>query len=331
MFWLAGLVRPGHPAEPSAHEAWWGAIKPERILDFDWYVPGRRNHFARPTPWRQAFRRLFVEPPAVRSRLLGLLSSRPDQGASAPMAQAPLHFYLTRSNVEHAVLEFTTNSWAMTEKTYVDPRIGANVPAIDASLYEVLDGAAPAAALRELEDAVFASMDIPPVFPYIGKLDEAGERMEWFEDGGVVDNLPMIFGTAIDECDLLFVLPLNASFSAGVNQRSILARLSRVIEARQGVIERNAFKLAYLYNDLHRSKGEKEVSVFAICPAGDLAIGTMDFHKPEAAAAAYQLMHQQTLRVLRKDVPGLKRNWIKLVTISRDERNEPVIDYVEKF
>jgi hypothetical protein len=42
-------------------------------------------------------------------------------------------------------------------------------------------------------------------------------------------------------------------------------------------------------------------------------------------------MYEQTARVLRKDVPGLKRNWIKLVTVSRDERNQPVIDYVEKF
>jgi len=150
-------------------------------------------------------------------------------------------------------------------------------------------------------------------------------------DGGVIDNLPMIFGTAIEECDLLFVLPLNASFSATVNHRSILARLSRVMESRQGVIERNAFKLAYLYNDLHRLEQKKAVRIFAIAPAGDLGVGTMDFHKPRDAAAAYRLMYEQTGRVLEKDMPGLERNWIRLVTVSLDERSQPVIDYVEEF
>src|SRR5262245_27394468 len=35
MFWLAGLVPPEHGGEPSAHEAWWSAISPEGIVDFD--------------------------------------------------------------------------------------------------------------------------------------------------------------------------------------------------------------------------------------------------------------------------------------------------------
>jgi predicted acylesterase/phospholipase RssA len=329
MFWLAGLVRPERPGEPSAQEAWWRAISPERIVDFDWYVPGRHNHLALATPWRQVFRKLFIEQPAVRARLLSLLSARRDD--ARVHHAVPLHFYLTRSNVGHAVLEFTTNSWEVADKQRFDPRTGAPVPMLKASLYDVLDASAPDQALNELEDAVFASMDIPPVFPYVSMLDESGENTEWFEDGGVIENLPMIFGTAIEQCDLLFVLPLNGSFSATVNRRSLLARLSRVMESRQGVIERNAFKLAYLYNDLHRLEGKSQVRIFAICPGAPLDVGTMDFHKPRAAAAAYRLMHEQTARVLREDIPALERNWIRLVTVSRDERNQPVIDYVEEF
>ena len=329
MFWLSGLVRPERAGEPSAQEAWWSAIRPERIVDFDWYVPLRHNHLALATPWRHAFRRLFVEHPEARDRLLSLLCARHDP---APVQDAvPLHFFLTRSNVERAVLEFTTNSWKVADRTRVDPRTGNPTPMFNSSLYKVLDRGHPDLALRELEDAVFTSMDIPPVFPYVDLPDESGENTEWFEDGGVIDNLPMIFGTAVADCDLLIVLPLNASFSASVNHHSILARLSRVMEARQGVIERNAFKLAYLYNDLHRLRNRKEVRVFAIAPAGDLNPGTMDFHKPREAAAAYRLMHEQTRRGLEQDVPALERNWIRLVTVSLDEHREPVIDYVEEF
>ena len=328
MFWLSGLVRPERAGEPSAQQAWWSAIRPERIVDFDWYVPLRHNHLARATPWRHAFRRLFVEHPAARERLLTLLCARHDP---APVHDAvPLHFFLARSNVERAVLEFTTNSWKVADRTRVDPRTGNPTPMFNSSLYKVLDGGDPDVALRELEDAVFTSMDIPPVFPYVELPDESGENTEWFEDGGVIDNLPMIFGTAVADCDLLIVLPLNASFSAKANHHSMVARLMRVMEARQGVIERNAFKLAYLYNDLHRLKNRREVRVFAIAPAGDLAVGTMDFHKPREAAAAYHLMHEQTRRVLEQDVPSLEHNWIRLVTVSLHQ-GEPVIDYVEEF
>ena len=44
--------------------------------------------------------------------------------------------------------------------------------------------------------------------------------------------------------------PLNATFSRTVNHRSIIKRLLRVMDVRQGVLERNAFKMVYLYNEL---------------------------------------------------------------------------------
>ncbi len=66
----------------------------------------------------------------------------------------------------------------------------------------------------------------------------------------MVDNLPIQFGTEIEKCDLLFILPLNATFSRTVNHRFIIKRLLRVMDVRQGVLERNAFKMVYLYNEL---------------------------------------------------------------------------------
>jgi predicted acylesterase/phospholipase RssA len=162
-----------------------------------------------------------------------------------------------------------------------------------------------------MKNAVFASMSIPPLFPYMKfKMD----MVEWFEDGGVVDNLPMWFGTQIEECDLLFVLPLNASFAEPVNRRSITKRIFRVMDVRQGMLERNSFKLAYLYNELAelRKVVEKQgiaknvetaramkrehdpVSIFAICAGRPLLINTTEFWKPDEAGKAFDLMYTET-------------------------------------
>jgi predicted acylesterase/phospholipase RssA len=98
--------------------------------------------------------------------------------------------------------------------------------------------------LADLKFAVFSSMDLPPLFRYSERQDQ------YFEDGGVIDNLPIRFGTEIENCDLLFILPLNATFARTVNQTSVIRRMGRVMDVRQGVLERNAFKLIYLYNEL---------------------------------------------------------------------------------
>jgi predicted acylesterase/phospholipase RssA len=315
LFWMAGLVRPPVTGDESAHEVWWRAVKPERILDFDWYVPLTRNHLVRATPWRETFRRIFVEHQPVRKQLVHLLAARPHSQDRPGDRNVPLHFYLTRSNVKRAVLEFTTNSWGVADLKRSDPGTGTIKPVVEPSLYQVLDGADPDGALRELEDAVFASMDIPPLFPFVKLKDPISREDEWFEDGGVIENLPMLFGTQIEECDLLFVLPLNATFDAAVNHHSILARLSRVMEARQGVIERNAFKQAYLYNDLHKFTGRPRVSIFAICPAAPLAVGTIDFHKPREAGVAYRLMYEETAKELREEFGKLTSDWIRLATV----------------
>jgi predicted acylesterase/phospholipase RssA len=323
LFWMAGLVRPADSGGESAHEAWWRAIKPERILDFDWYVPLLRNHFGRATPWRQTFRRIFVEPDAIRAQVVRLLAPRPDRRDRPGARQLPLHFYFTRSNVGRGLLEFTTNAWEVADLK----QQGAQTPVLDPSLYQVLDGGDPAQALRELEDAVFASMDIPPVFPFARMQDPVYGTTEWYQDGGVIENLPVLFGTQIEQCDLLFVLPLNATFEAAVDHRSILRRLSRVMETRQGVIERNAFKLAYLYNDLHQLSGRPQVSIFAICPAAPLRVGTIDFHKGREGGAAYQLMYEETAKELAREFGHLTPEWIRLVTVRPDRTRV----YVENF
>ena len=67
--------------------------------------------------------------------------------------------------------------------------------------------------IQDLKTAVFSSMDLPPLFPYF-TIDDG-----LFEDGGVVDNLPLRFATELKSCDFLFVLPLNATFNEKVKQQ----------------------------------------------------------------------------------------------------------------
>jgi predicted acylesterase/phospholipase RssA len=179
---------------------------------------------------------------------------------------------------------------------------------IPSDQYEIIDSAAESP-LDRLKLAVFASMDLPPLFPYMHIRTDRGE---WFEDGGVVDNLPMRFGTEIEDCNLLFVLPLNASFAEQVNHDSVIKRLFRVMDIRQGVLEHNSIKLARLYNDKIRLRNQTSqqdntsgntekkplLSVFAICPEQPLAIGTSEFWKPEEAGSAFDLMHSATRTAL---------------------------------
>ena len=116
------------------------------------------------------------------------------------------------------------------------------MPEIPVNGYQPLDPAKDQF-LEQLRDGVFASMDLPPLFPYIQ------HDHKFCEDGGVIDNLPLYFGTAVEACDLLFVLPLNASFEIfDVNTTSIVERLYRVLDMRQGELERRGFRETYLYN-----------------------------------------------------------------------------------
>jgi hypothetical protein len=148
------------------------------------------------------------------------------------------------------------------------------------------------------------------------------------EDGGVVDNLPIRFGTEIEGCDLLFILPLNATFEQEVNMHSVARRLFRVMDVRQGVLERNSFKMIYLYNELAglrqqidsgglkeriaedpsaeraRQRRHEQIQVFSICPAPKLAINTVEFWKTPEARQAFRVMYTATRGELVKFFAG---------------------------
>lgn len=293
LFWLADLIKPNKSWQGvSIQERWWQLISIRSIAAPSWYVPFLRNAFLSSLPWQQVFDRIFLRQP-VANRIMA----------------SGIHFYLTRSNVRSGELECATN----------DPK----PPPVSGVTYEPLDSAGNQAVFMEgLRTAVFASMDLPPLFPYIKRNGKV------FEDGGVIDNVPIIFA-AIAGCDLVFVLPLNSDFEEEPNETLVLARLFRVMDVRQGVLERNGFKLVYLYNEiaalrdhaqdlrkkaglsptiqgedhlavaLRRSSGH--MNVFAVCPARSFVnntIGTQEFWKPKEAAKAFSVMSEATWKLL---------------------------------
>ncbi|MFQ5708220.1 MAG: patatin-like phospholipase family protein [bacterium] len=308
MFWLAGLVKAPGPNQMSSHEQWWREIRINKIVEFANYIPFAKNYFLYNTPWQETFEDIFVKNSAIKETLNQLFvdSQNPDDGA------APMHFYFTRSNVEQGHIEFATNNKTLPEKKRIkwgtaDTRI--EEPVVPHDRYEIVADNARENPFEQLRQAVFASMDLPPLFPYIRIRTD---RYEWFEDGGVVDNLPLRFGTELEGCNLLFVLPLNASFAEPANHNSVLKRLYRVMDIRQGVLERNSIKLARLYNDramllnaasarnpeasksIYKPRFNDFVSVFAICPKQPLSIGTSEFWKTEEAGEAFDLMYAVT-------------------------------------
>lgn len=241
LFWLAGLVKERADGI-SPLEAWWSGVNVHDIVLPVPYAFGLRNHFLSNQPWRESFNELFLRTPAGEQLRHHL------RNPSAPDA---IHFYFTRSNIGKANLAFVTNRASWDDVTF-NQRL--RHPRSDYGEY------ARARKLADVRRGVFSSMDIPPLFPYMTDR----KKSNFFEDGGVVDNLPIRFGTEVENCDLLFILPLNASFDSEVHTRSVLRRLARVNDVRQGVLERNSFKMIYLFNELaglrHKLDEEREAA-----------------------------------------------------------------------
>lgn len=310
LFWLANLIKPQSEWDgPGIHEQWWRSISAKSLAAPSWYAPLYRNAVLSSLPWRQVFDRIFGRPD-VREQLL----------------RTDIHFYLTRSDVRSGELECATNN--------PSPPPAAHVT------YECLDPKDPDSYLSGLKAAVFASMDLPPLFPYVKRHNNL------FEDGGVIDNLPITFAAGSEEnCDLIFILPLNSDFEEEPNETSIVARLFRVMDVRQGVLERSGFKLLYLYNELAAlrkwvqsssaapdqgvhsvplnfalQRKHDVIGVFAVCPLKSFVRATIDTRelwKRKQAGIAFEVMRDATAR----ELPGFQfkdQDKVRVALVARD-------------
>jgi predicted acylesterase/phospholipase RssA len=332
LFWLADLIEARPPnTQASPLKNWWGSISLRSLVAPAWYLPGFRNAFFDTAAWKQSFDALFKEQCEIRDRLLG----------------SKIRYYLTRHQVDTGTLACTTNSpdakkliESITERvtpTELTPPVKPEEKdfAGDADRFSSAKQEyekAAGAFMEKLKTAVFASMDLPPLFPYV----KIGRDL--FEDGGVIDNLPIMFA-AMEGCDFLFVLPLNADFNAKPDQRSIIRRLARIMDVRQGALERNSLKGIYLYNELAalrehvktlkntaaKSKGpqsetlqralkrtHKEMRILAVCPQRTFVedtIDTQEFWKRYKAAYVFDIMEEASTELLdsKDDLTRQKR------------------------
>ncbi len=291
LFWLADLIKPeGGWRDQSTHEKWWRSISAKSLAAPSWYLPGLRNAFLSAAPWRRVFDHLFKRDKVVQN-----------------LCNTDIHFYFTRSNVRSGELACVTNNPKPTPINRVS--------------YERLNPRATDTYIAGIKEGVFASMDLPPLFPYT-KIQN-----DLFEDGGVIDNLPIEF-PASEGCDLIFILPLNSNFEEQPNERSIIARLLRVMEVRQGALERSGFKLLYLYNEIASLRSNvssgtrvkvsrsgqsllgfalqrqnRMTDVFAICPQKSFVretIDTQELWKAKDAGVAFDVMRKTTSNLLPK-------------------------------
>ena len=307
MFWLGDMIDSEERKKPGL-ESWWKNFNYRSLVEFPWfYIPFWSGSLLRATPWRESFQQLF------RRKLDESFGDHP-----------PIHFYLTRTDAGEAALKYATNWSGIGDRL---DQLGKDKDD-DYRFFDIIEAGDDA--LKRTADAVFASMDLPPVFPYL----KIGDGL--FEDGGVIENIPIRFGAPIEDCDLLFVLPLNATFEdKAAGGHTLLKRVLRVSNIRQGVMEAHALKSADTINRFAQrierlefgvntmaagappegvaaealSGVREEIAefnaeykllyVFTVCPSGKLELGTFDFWKRRAAQDAFDLMYLQTKRELQ--------------------------------
>jgi predicted acylesterase/phospholipase RssA len=306
MFWLTGLMV-SRDEQAVTLERWWKSISFAGLMDFPWlWLPFRGNSILRCAPWRESFAELF------RKRCDSLFVDEPET-----------HFYFGRSGVADGVTRYATNWRGIAAR--ID-ELGLD-KADNYRGFEIIETGRDA--LKRMAAALFASIGMPPLFPYsrIGR--------DLFEDGGAADGIPFRLGAPIENCDLLFVLPLNRA-PAGGPVNSTTRRLLRVMDQRQGAIEHAALKNADLINRMAERMERigfgisalepiapaeglaadamaglreeitefdqefKRLYIFTACPAGDLEIDTFGLWKRRRAADAFDLMYVQTRRELQQ-------------------------------
>jgi predicted acylesterase/phospholipase RssA len=279
LFWLGGLVH----RDGSAHSGlrtWWTGYTPKRLVrPIVRTVPGVRAQLLSNDPWQREFEVLFG-----RAGAPGHAALARQLATAAPAPGEPLHFYLSRTNVLPGRLAFDTNNQAAVDST--------NRWTHD------MDRGRLATSIDKVREAVFTSMAIPPLFPYANVADARGS--EWAEDGGVTDNLPIRLAAAFDRCDLLVILPLNASFQVDERPHWMGTRLTRVIDVRQGVLERLALKQVYLFNISYAARRSRlPVPALVIAPGQPTQVRTTELWRSGALrGAVFDQMYAATRQAL---------------------------------
>jgi predicted acylesterase/phospholipase RssA len=313
MFWLTRQVSAGAWDQGPLYE-WWTSSRLSTVVNPAIYIPILRNYLAGNQVWRAQFTTLF---------------------SSKSWRPLP-YLYLTRTNVESALLDFTASRMPQP----IPPGALPNYRGLANTDHS--QDATPG--VKEIESSVFASMDIPPAFRRLE--DVCGNH---YEDGGVIDNLPIQFATWCEGCNLLFVFPLNATFAGTASEASILKRMARVLDMRQGALERAALKDISLYNQIiaadqkKANPGEeppnppnastdtskeklsevhsKPSTTFCICPGPDLEVGTFGFGSLKRyGRECYRLMYKAISDELARFDFSISNQEVWMAKVSSDAK-----------
>jgi predicted acylesterase/phospholipase RssA len=303
MFWLSGLMGSKNGDAPVI-ESWWKSVSFGALLDFPWlYVPFWSNSILRVTPWRETFMELFGK-----------------HAARFFSAESPIHFYLTRADLGDRATSYVTNRRDISQRL---DELGLDKND-NYRFFELIDGER---SPDRLADAVFSSMSLPPL---CATADIDGRA---FEEGTLSESLPLRFAATIENCDLIFVLPLDAADTSG-SRRPMLRRMLRLMDSRKDALGHSALRSADMINRFAermeriefgvntvapsiRGQGiaaealaglREEVAefqqeyrrlyIFTISPAGKLELGDFELWRRREAENAFDLMYVQTRREL---------------------------------
>ena len=306
MFWLANLIETGDEDAPDI-QRWWMSMTFGAMADFPWFsIPFWSDAIARPTPWREQFDRLFG------NRLDYLFE--PD---------SPIHFYLSRADVERGVVEYSTN-W---------PGVSARIDELgfdhddNYRFCDVIESGKES--LAQTADAVFASISMPPL------LSGAMSAGPAFEDAGALDGIPLRFAAPLENCDLVFILPTVGAAAPVPGTRPLVRRMIRSAELRQSALANATIKGADLINRLSERMERIDFGIsalatalpnegiaaealaglreelseygseyrrlytFTVCPGGAMELDQFGFWDRPAVENAFDLMYAQTRRELQ--------------------------------
>jgi hypothetical protein len=214
IFWVGGKVGAEKTGSGDGElpliEEWWKSVRLPDLGDLPWlYVPLVSKALLRPRPWRENFFANF------ETALADALGDQPR-----------IHFYLARASAESGALQYATNWRGVTERISELPR-DRQAEYANCEILTSGDGDP----LQRTADALFGTFDLAPLFARAGG--------QGSDDEDLLERMPLGLAAELEDCDLLFVLPLNCGANVAAEWGVGGSRhFARILGAHKAAVER---------------------------------------------------------------------------------------------